>query len=144
SAGGTKPYTSELRPLPSYFRAVLVKYRDSIQINPKAASTHNDLAWLLTNCPVPNLRNSKEAVAAAERAVELVPKEGRYWNTLGVARYRNGDWKGTVEAIGKSIELTESGSGTDFYFLAMAHRQLGDKAEARKWFDKANQLPLAK
>ena len=29
------------------------------------------------------------------------------------------------------------GDATDWFFLAMAHWQLGDKDEARKWYDKA-------
>jgi hypothetical protein len=35
------------------------------------------------------------------------------------------------------MELRHGGDACDFFFLAMAHWQLGQKEEARNWFDKA-------
>jgi hypothetical protein len=35
------------------------------------------------------------------------------------------------------MELRQGGDGTDWFFLAMAHARMGDKQEARKWFDRA-------
>jgi hypothetical protein len=35
------------------------------------------------------------------------------------------------------MELRNGGDSTDWFFLAMTHWQLGDKDQARKWFDKA-------
>ena len=68
---------------------------------------------------------------------QLAPREGGYWNTLGVAHYRAGDWKAAIEALTKSMELGKGGDGSDWFFLAMAHWQLGDKPQARSWYDKA-------
>ena len=34
------------------------------------------------------------------------------------------------------MELASGGSSFDWFFLAMAHRQLGHKVEARTWYDK--------
>jgi uncharacterized protein HemY len=94
-------------------------------------------AWLLAVCPDLKLRDPVEAVRLAGKAVELNPKEGNHWNTLGVARYRAGDWKAAVESLQKSIELRQGGDSKDWYFLAMAHWRLGDKDAARTWFDQA-------
>jgi WD40 repeat protein/serine/threonine protein kinase len=78
-----------------------------------------------------------KAAVAFKKAIELTPQDGNIWNTLGVARYRAGDWQPAIEALGKSIELRAGGDASDWFFLAMAHRQLGDKDQARTWFDKA-------
>jgi Flp pilus assembly protein TadD len=76
-------------------------------------------------------------VEAAKQAVELAPKEGKHWNTLGIAHYRAGDWKAAIAALGKSMELRKGGDSFDWYILAMTHRQIGNMAEARKWYDQA-------
>jgi tetratricopeptide (TPR) repeat protein len=74
----------------------------------------------------------------AKTAVELEPLQGMYWNTLGVAHYRIGDWKAAIEALKKSDELLPGQHFSfDAFFLAMAHWQVGDKDEARKWYDQA-------
>jgi uncharacterized protein HemY len=54
-----------------------------------------------------------------------------------VAQYRNGDWKAAIKALTRSMELHTGGDSTDWFFLAMAHWQLGDKTQARSWYDKA-------
>ena len=60
-----------------------------------------------------------------------------YWNILGVAQYRNGDWKAAVEALMKAVHLRRGGNSEDFFFLAMAHWQLDEKDKARAWYDRA-------
>ena len=35
------------------------------------------------------------------------------------------------------MELRSGGDASDWFFLAMAHRQLNNKDEARTWYDKA-------
>jgi hypothetical protein len=37
----------------------------------------------------------------------------------------------------KSAQLRKGGDSTDFFFLAMAHWQLGEKDKARAWYDQA-------
>ena len=67
----------------------------------------------------------------------LVGSQSTVWNTLGVARYRAGDWKGAVEALNKSREVRNGGLIRDFFFLSMACWKLGAKDEARKWYTAA-------
>jgi uncharacterized protein HemY len=55
-------------------------------------------------------------------------------STLGTALYRTGDWQGAIEALQKSNQIKEHGS--TFFFLAMAHWQLGDKEQAGPYFRK--------
>ena len=103
----------------------------ALTLAPDDPALNNDLAWLLANNPKAGDRDPKRAVRLAARAVELAPGLGGTWNTFGVARYRAGDWKAAIEALTKSMELGNGGDGTDWFFLAMAHWQLGDKPQAR-------------
>ena len=68
---------------------------------------------------------------------QLAPDSGGLWNTLGVAHYRAGDWNAAQAALEKSITLRKEGDAFDWFFLAMAHWQLKNQDEARKWYDKA-------
>ena len=67
----------------------------------------------------------------------VLEKERRVLRILGAAHYRAGDWKAAVAALEKSTTARNGGDSNGWFFLAMAHRQLGDKAEARKWYDQA-------
>jgi tetratricopeptide (TPR) repeat protein len=101
------------------------------------ALCHGNLAELFTIYPEAKYRNPDEALKQAQRAVELRPDIRQGWNALGIARYRRGDWKSAVTALEKSVELGKGGFWFDWFFLAMAHWQLGHKEEARKWYDQA-------
>jgi hypothetical protein len=82
----------------------------------------NTLAWKLATDPDINQRDPAEAVRLAEKAVSTDPKNSTYLTTLGVARYRAGDFEGAIDA----------------FFLAMAHARLGRDGEAQGWFATAN------
>ena len=66
--------------------------RDSLELVPHAAKVLEVLAGRLTSCPDPKVRNLKEAIRLASRAVELSPTDRDIWRVLGVARYRAGNW----------------------------------------------------
>jgi serine/threonine protein kinase/tetratricopeptide (TPR) repeat protein len=106
---------------------------------PNDPAALNNCAWQLAVGPEPRLRDPRQAVDLAKRAVDLAPKNGTFWNTLGAAQYRAGDWKAAIAALDKSMELRKGGDSFDWFFLAMARWQLGDKEKARTWFDKAVQ-----
>jgi tetratricopeptide (TPR) repeat protein len=105
--------------------------------HPDTLKSMNNLAWLLATCPVRQLQDIGRAVELAKKAAALEPKTGTYWNTLGVAQYRAGDWEAAIEALEKSMELSSNQNESfDTIFLAMAHWQMGNKDEARKWYDR--------
>jgi hypothetical protein len=54
-----------------------------------------------------------------------------------VARYRHGDDKEAIADLEESMRLRKGGDSFDWFFLAMAHWRLGDRDEARTWFDRA-------
>jgi tetratricopeptide (TPR) repeat protein len=115
--------------LPSDFQKK-VSYCNNVGI------TSNNLARLLTT-PTCKERRFDDAVVFAKQAVESTPTAGHYWNTLGIAQYRAGNWKDAAVAIEKSMTLRNGGDGVDLFFMAMIRHQLNDTEMARKWLDKA-------
>jgi tetratricopeptide (TPR) repeat protein len=113
--------------------------RDTGRRTAKDSEAQNALAWFLAAHPDPSFRDAALAVEVAQRAVEAVPRQGNYWNTLGVAHYRTGDGKAAVAALEKATALRQGGDSSDWFFLAMAHWQLGHAEEARQWYDRAEQ-----
>jgi tetratricopeptide (TPR) repeat protein len=99
----------------------------------------NNTGWGLATDLNPANRDPALAIELAKLAVEREPKQGRWWNTLGAAQYRARDWKAAIEALNKSMELRNGGDSFDWFFLAMANWQLGEKEKARTWFDQAIQ-----
>src|SRR5262249_9757112 len=114
-------------------------YQTVLKLAPAHAGAHDALAWLLATCPDAKLRDAGQAVELAKKAMQLAPQNGSYWQTLGVARYRAGDWKSAVAALNKSMELQKGGGAVDRLFLAMAHQKLGNHGQARQAYDQAVQ-----
>ena len=102
----------------------------------KMANDRNDLAWFLVATPDGKVRDAEWAVELAKIAVELAPSNGSFWNTLGVAHYRATNAKAAIAALNKSTELRKGGDAIDWFYLAMAHWQLGEKKDAQKWYKK--------
>jgi tetratricopeptide (TPR) repeat protein len=101
------------------------------------AEARNNLAWLLATCPSAEMREPRAAVEHALSAVNIEPKQANFWNTLGVAHYRNGNWGQARSALLRSIELRGEGDSFDWFFLALIDLKLDRKEEARVWYDKA-------
>lgn len=98
----------------------------------------NDSAWSLIANAGPDPRGLARGTALAEQAVGLEPANAAYWNTLGIAYFRQGEWAVAVHALERSNELGDGGTSFDYYFLAMAHWHRGDKEQARRWFSRAD------
>jgi eukaryotic-like serine/threonine-protein kinase len=101
------------------------------------ALRYASLSEQLAAGPDSTLRDPRRAVEFAKEAVELCPNEASVWYTLGVARYRAGDWKGAALAMNKSLEVRNTGEFRTWFFLSMACWKLGSKDEARKWYTAA-------
>jgi tetratricopeptide (TPR) repeat protein len=115
----------------------LASFREAVSLKPDFVLAHNNMAWLLANCPDRSVRDAAQAVESAQKAVALEPQAGGFWNTLGVAHYRAGNWNDAIAALGNSIAIGRGGNSFDFFFLAMAHRQLDEKVKAHKWHHQA-------
>jgi serine/threonine protein kinase/Flp pilus assembly protein TadD len=126
------------RELHQYHKAI-ADFSKAVELAPTYARTRSHLAWLLATCPDPKCQDGDRAVALANEEVKTSPEDGSAWNTLGAAQYRAGNWKEAVVALQKSMALGKGGDSGDWFFLAMAHWQLGEKQDARHWYDKAVQ-----
>jgi serine/threonine protein kinase/Flp pilus assembly protein TadD len=113
--------------------------RKALEMDKPDPAVNNDLAWFLATNPEPRLRDGALAVRLAQKAVTGRPESGNYMNTLGAAYYRNGDDKAAVGALETSMSMRAGGDSFDWFFLAMAHRRLGDRDKAQMWFERAVQ-----
>ncbi len=112
-----------------------------ILLKPNDAFALNSLATLLADCREPTHRDPEEAVRLAEKAVELVGNSAHSnWilNTLGMARYRNGDFAGAIQALQQAEEQVPGDIlAWNGFFLAMAYWQLGNQDESRQWYQRS-------
>jgi serine/threonine protein kinase len=113
-----------------FFRLVTI-------FEPANVDAHNHLAWSMMSVPGAHPLPAARALASAQKAVELQPKNWMYWNTLGATAFRSKDWKSADAALRKSISLNEGGGGAiDFFFLAMTLWHQGKTEDAQMYFKK--------
>jgi tetratricopeptide (TPR) repeat protein len=115
----------------------IAELRVAIQLQPDNDLAQNDLAWGLA---VPSDRPAgeyAEALEHARKAVALAPKNANHFNTLALAEYRSGHWIKSLSAAEAAMALRNGGDAYDWFFLALAHCQNGDREKARNWFGKA-------
>jgi serine/threonine protein kinase/tetratricopeptide (TPR) repeat protein len=94
-------------------------------------------AWELATHAEPLKRDSGRAVALAKEAVELSPQAGICRYTLATALYRAADYQAAIVALGDSMQMRMGGNSIDWFLLALAHGKLGEKDQARAWYDRA-------
>jgi serine/threonine protein kinase/Tfp pilus assembly protein PilF len=114
----------------------------ALRLQPDSHWNQNCLAWVLAACPEASLRDPPRAVELAEKAVKSAPREGTFWATLAVARYRAGDWQGTAAAAQEALKLLQGagfhwGVGRASLFLAMAQLRLEKTQDARQTYARA-------
>jgi Flp pilus assembly protein TadD len=114
----------------------VASFRRAVALKPDSAEAHRGLAWLRANCPDPKFRDMTEAILLARRAVELAPTVAGPWNTLGAVYCRAGDWEAARAALEKA-QAIRGGDSFTWFFLAMAHWQLGHKEQARECYGRA-------
>jgi tetratricopeptide (TPR) repeat protein len=88
-------------------------WRDALQLEPNNVNTVDQTAWMLATCPDAAIRDGKEALELAQRAVQLskgdVPMP---LGTLAAAYAEVGRFSDAVEtaqrAIDRAVELKDS------------------------------------
>jgi WD40 repeat protein/serine/threonine protein kinase len=100
----------------------------------------DSVAWLCVLAP-DAVADREAPMRLAEAALAGQPGSGSQRSgvlkTLGAALYRAGRFEEAVRRLEESIQA--HGAGGDpkaFAFLALAHHQLGDREEAKRWLDK--------
>jgi tetratricopeptide (TPR) repeat protein len=116
-------------------RAAVRAEPDSSERRDRLKALLHERAWLLATDADLSKRDPTQAVALAEEAIALVPRDPHCWHTLGAARYRAGDFEGAIAALLKFREFrNDDAEWSNPFFLAMAHWQLGHKDQARQWY----------
>ncbi len=106
--------------------------------SPDNVMVMNEVAWTAVKKPSSDPEQSKRGLELAKRLIEMVPDNGDYLNTLGVALYRNGNWKDAITALKRAEELSPNRiTAHNAYFIAMSFWQLSDPAAAIEWYEKA-------
>jgi serine/threonine protein kinase/Flp pilus assembly protein TadD len=121
-----------IKPVESKFTSINDAYRATV------AQLCGNLARCLVSPSQPKPAQVEEAVALAQKAVKLAPPVRQFWNTLALAQYRAGDMKAAQAALDQSMALTKGGDCWDWLLLAMIQWRLGDKEQARQWFERAS------
>jgi serine/threonine protein kinase len=127
-------------------------YRQIIDIRERLAAqrpqdaTHcGCLAWFYAaTCIDPQFRNPSRAVVLAEKALAQFPQNAYYCGVLGVAQYRNGQWREAVASLEKANRLRRYRYEGFLLYQAMAHWHLGEKEAARACYDQAAGLMQAR
>jgi serine/threonine protein kinase len=94
------------------------------------------LAQTLTSHPEEQ-EEPGEAIRLASEAAEVAPTAWQVWNTLGIAQYRAGDYRGAADSLQKSVKLAGGKNAWNWFVLALAHARLGEHDAAREAYDQA-------
>jgi Flp pilus assembly protein TadD len=121
--------------LKEYDRA-LADLRRAFEMDPESPEVCSWLACAYIVGPA-NLRDPEQAVALARKAAARMPDEWYVRQTLGMAYYRVGDLERAVVELERSLRAAKEEAGANWFFLAMCHWRLGDKAQARDCHDRA-------
>ena len=96
----------------------------------------NDFAWFLLS-DRDAAENLPRALHLAGQATQAEPENGIYWNTLGAAYYRAGDFTAAIAALERSVALNGQDNAFDHFLMAMTHAKQGRQEEASRWYDQA-------
>jgi tetratricopeptide (TPR) repeat protein len=75
------------------YQRAIADFRQAISIDAQSAEAHRSLAWLLATCPDQRYRNSRQALASAERAAQLAaPGDAIVLDALAAAHANAGQF----------------------------------------------------
>jgi tetratricopeptide (TPR) repeat protein len=77
------------------------------------------------------------------KIVQINPVEGRYWNQLASAYYNAKDYRKSIPAYEKQIELGYGIPANAAYNIACDYALLGENEQALKWLEKAFEMGFA-
>lgn len=109
----------------------------ALDTSPDDVEVLNNLAWAYVTAP-DELRDAKQAVTLAEKAVTQEPEHRNYVNTLGAAYYRAGQYDKAISTLERNArERTDAVVCFDLYALAMAYFRLDQKDKAEETYEQA-------
>jgi serine/threonine protein kinase/Tfp pilus assembly protein PilF len=108
--------------------------------NPKHLSA---VAWFQSICPTQPYWSMTPALHWADQAVKLAPHDPTCWTTLGLACYRMHEYQPALAALEQAEQLGQDRNETDCLVLALVYWRLGEKEQARRWYDRAFRMRSA-
>lgn len=108
------------------------RYGKALQVDPRAAVAANNLAWIDAN----SNGNLDMALQLAQTAKAQLPTRHEIDDTLGWIYYKKGLSSMAIESLTSSTQRSPDNPSYN-YHLALAHHQQGNKAEAKKFLEKA-------
>jgi tetratricopeptide (TPR) repeat protein len=103
--------------------------------------------WVAWTCALnpDTAKDYRQLVQLAEKSLRADPKNHNFSNALGGILYRSGRFEEAIQCLNEINSTWEQGTmnpapfspAYSWFFLAMAHHQLGHTQEARQWLDKA-------
>jgi serine/threonine protein kinase/WD40 repeat protein/tetratricopeptide (TPR) repeat protein len=118
--------------------------RKALDLDPDNPVRLNKEAWRLLTGPASE-RDAALALKLAQRATKLAPNEAMHVNTLGVAQYRNRQYREALATLERSLALSNGKwDAFDLFFLAMCHQKLGEPKKARDCYDAAVRWVIAR
>jgi protein O-mannosyl-transferase len=91
----------------------VAQFEKVLELQPTNAMALNNLAWVLTTCPEPSVRNGERAVALAEQAERLCGgKNVTILQTLAAAYGETKQFPEAAAAARRALELAESRTNT--------------------------------
>jgi tetratricopeptide (TPR) repeat protein len=119
------------------YRHAIRSFRRAVELAPDDSRFLNNLAWTLGSRPEPAWNDPHSAIPIAKRATDIDPAKASRWHTLGVIQYRAGRYADAIGSLERSAALKSGGDSFDWFFLTMAHWQLGEHQTARTWYARA-------
>jgi Flp pilus assembly protein TadD/cell division protein FtsN len=101
-------------------KAALDDYRKALEIDPFFVDAYNNTAWILATTDDTHLRNSAQAIALAQKAVELEPKIASL-DTLAAAYAAAGNYEAAIETQKKVIQKLIKADQTSEVPIYMTH-----------------------
>ncbi|HYN84213.1 MAG TPA: tetratricopeptide repeat protein [Pyrinomonadaceae bacterium] len=122
------------------YDAAAENYRRALEADPNENIAANNLAMLYAE---QNMGNLDEAMRLAQEVVRRAPDEPGYADTLGWVYFKKGLYGAAAEQLQRAVQLS-SARGADNslyrYHLALALREKGDRAAARRELQAALRL----
>lgn len=110
-------------------------YRSVLKVSPNFVPALNNLAFLAAE----GYGSKAEALTMAGRAISLQPDNPAVMDTYGYALLKNGKHSEALKYLEKAASLIPKNPSVH-YHLALAYRQMGDKAKASAAAQKSLQL----